>query len=223
MSNDLSNEEYLERKLRCLIEPLVTSLLMEKPQEPVSNKPFIFKILFMIDWLQNFSGIGNISEVNTERAELHFLRKEMKKYAKRFKTEEDANHSEQSNDEEEDDQFEEELQQRKAKVLTKGQRVSVSAEVYGSFNKKKEFVARVIPKSNEQKQRISETLAKSILFNTLEDKEKETVLMAFSEQRFQNGDVVINQGDQGDVLFLIESGYFECFKKFVRYILKIKE
>lgn len=159
--------------------------------------------------------MGNISEVNTERAELHFLRKEMKKFAKRFKTEEDAHHSDQSNDEEEDDHFEEELQQRKAKVLTKGQRVSVSAEVYGNFNKKKDFQARVIPKSNEQKQRISETLAKSILFNTLEDKEKETVLMAFSEQRFQNGDVVISQGDQGDVLFLIESGYYECFKKFV--------
>lgn len=170
----------------------------------------------MIDWLQNFSGIGNISEVNTERAELHFLRKEMKKYTKRYKTEEDVHHSEQSNDEEEDDDgFEEELQQRKAKVLTKGQRVSVSAEVYGNFNKKKDFQARVIPKSDDQKHRISETLAKSILFNTLEDKEKETVLMAFSEQKFKNGDVVITQGNQGDVLFLIETGYFECFKKFV--------
>ena len=31
----LSNEEYLEKKVRCLIEPLITSLLIEKPKEPV--------------------------------------------------------------------------------------------------------------------------------------------------------------------------------------------
>ena len=32
---DTINEEYMNNKLRILIEPLITSLLMEKPKEPV--------------------------------------------------------------------------------------------------------------------------------------------------------------------------------------------
>lgn len=34
-TEEWSNEEYLEKKVRCLIEPLITSILLEKPNEPV--------------------------------------------------------------------------------------------------------------------------------------------------------------------------------------------
>ncbi len=30
-----SAEEYLEKKIRALIEPMISSLLMERPKEPV--------------------------------------------------------------------------------------------------------------------------------------------------------------------------------------------
>ena len=33
--NKASSEEYLEKKVRCLIEPMVSALLIEKPKEPV--------------------------------------------------------------------------------------------------------------------------------------------------------------------------------------------
>lgn len=38
MSDNLEwdNENYLEKKVRCLIEPLLTSVLVERPNEPVS-------------------------------------------------------------------------------------------------------------------------------------------------------------------------------------------
>jgi hypothetical protein len=36
-----------------------------------------------------------------------------------------------------------------AKMKTAGQRGSVSAEVYGTFNKKENFKAKVIPKTEE--------------------------------------------------------------------------
>ena len=39
-------------------------------------------------------------------------------------------------------------------MKTAGQRNSVSAEVYGSFNKKDNFKAKVIPKTEEQRKRI---------------------------------------------------------------------
>lgn len=43
--SSMSNEEYLEKKVRCLVEPLITSLLIEKPREPVIIKKF-YKYLF---------------------------------------------------------------------------------------------------------------------------------------------------------------------------------
>lgn len=174
----------------------------------------------MIEWLQNYSGVSNHNEVNTERAELQYLRKEMVKHKYNYKDPDTHTHAatdDESDDEDEDyDKFEEELRLKKENNAKKGGRASVSAEAYGSFNKKKDFVPRVINKSQEQKERITKTLEKSILFNTLSEKEKETVLLAFEEKKLINGEKVINQGDQGDILYLIESGYYECFKQFVR-------
>ena len=54
----------------------------------------------------------------------------------------------------------------------------------------------------------------SFLFNSLEESELDTVIKAFEEKRYSKGDFVINQGDQGDVLYLAESGVLSCYKKF---------
>lgn len=185
----------------------------------------------MIDWLRNYSGkTGGDNDINNENAELQFLRKELAKHGKAYDPSNDSQvnkrqDTEDSSGELEDEvdieAFEEELKKRKAKNLQKGQRSSISEESYGQFNKQKEYVPRVINKSDEQKERISETLEKSILFSTLLPKEKETVLLAMEEKRYKMDDVVIKQGDQGDVLFLIESGYYECFKQFVSYFISI--
>lgn len=50
-------------------------------------------------------------------------------------------------------------------------RDSVSAEVYGSFNKKTDYVPKVVPKSEESKSRIYEKLGQSFMFSALDDKE----------------------------------------------------
>jgi hypothetical protein len=72
-------EEFLDKKVRGLIEPMVSSLLAENPKEPV---------LFMIEWLQNFSGLKS-NGPNMERTELETLRKEMSKYKKRYAAEDE--------------------------------------------------------------------------------------------------------------------------------------
>jgi cAMP-dependent protein kinase regulator len=66
------------------------------------------------------------------------------------------------------------IQQRKNKVAGRGQRSSVSAEVYGMFNQKAEFKARVIPKTPDKKSRIVNKVMQSFLFNSLEEKELNT-------------------------------------------------
>ena len=109
----------------------------------------------MIRWLQNYSGIQNIGE-NIEQTELENLRKEVKKYKKKYE-QEDKEMEVSSEDEddispEEQKKIDEEMKKRQAKK--KGNRTSVSAEVYGIHNVKKPYVPRVIPKTEQQIERI---------------------------------------------------------------------
>jgi cAMP-dependent protein kinase regulator len=106
------------------------------------------------------------------------------------------------------------INERKAAIAKKAQRCSVSAEVYGFFNKKEHFVPPVIAKTGEQRDRILAKVSKSFMFNTLEDNEINTIILAFSERRFNKGETVISQGEQGDVLYLIENGTLDCYKTF---------
>lgn len=97
----------------------------------------------------------------------------------------------------------------------KAQRTSVSAEVYGMFNQKGNFVPKVVPKSNEQRQRIINKVSQSFMFNSLDEKDMNTVIDAMEEKKFKTGDAVITQGEKGDVLYLVEQGNLDCFKIFV--------
>ena len=104
--------------------------------------------------------------------------------------------------------------------LAKGKRSSVSAEAYGIFNKKEAFIPRVIEKSESQIQRIKERVLKSFIFNSLEEKDLNTVIDAMEEKRYQNQDTIIQQGDSGDVLYLVDSGELFCYKRFVKILIK---
>ena len=115
-------------------------------------------------------------------------------------------------DEEEQKRIDEEMKARQQKK--KGMRTSVSAEVYGIHNVKKPFVPRVIPKTNEQIERIKDKCMQSFIFNSLEPKELKTVIDSFEEKKYTAGQNVITQGEEGDVLYLVDSGELDCEKVF---------
>jgi len=94
------------------------------------------------------------------------------------------------------------------------QRISVSAESYGKFNKKGDFKPRVIPKSENQKQRIVDRLSKAFMFSNLEKREKEITVDAMEEKKVSSGQWVIKQGDDGDNLYVVDQGTLECYKRF---------
>lgn len=171
----------------------------------------------MIDWLQTFSGQKNVSHLNREKEELLELRKEVRKYRKKYdnadKEMKVESESEKSDDEEEDKDKIDELITINQKRNQSRARTSVSAEVYGQFNQKGNFVAKVIPKQPEQKERLQNVVLKSFIFNNLEENDLNTVLDAIEERRFKTGETVILEGDQGDVLFIVESGELSCTKK----------
>ena len=52
------------------------------------------------------------------------------------------------------------------------------------------------------------------MFNSLDDKDLKTVIDAMEIKNFKDGEEVIRQGENGDVLYIIESGTLDCFKVF---------
>lgn len=113
--------------------------------------------------------------------EEHFELKRRKQEAEDEEEEEYAKPELHSDEEEEEDDEVAELAPLPTKMVevkpAKG-RASVSAEAYGSFNKKENFKGRVIPKSEEQKTKIKEKLLMGFMFKALDEKELETCINA---------------------------------------------
>jgi len=116
----------------------------------------------------------------------------------------------------EDDEYIDDEKQFKEKVQSnkKGPRTSVSAEVYGTFNKKESFVPRIIKKTEAQKEKIKQRLSQAFMFAALEPKERDIVIDAMEERKVKTGEIVINQGENGDILYVVENGSLDCFKKY---------
>jgi cAMP-dependent protein kinase regulator len=52
------------------------------------------------------------------------------------------------------------------------------------------------------------------MFNALDEKEFEIVVGAIEEVNGKPGDVIIKEGDEGDCMYVIESGTLQCTKLF---------
>lgn len=158
----------------------------------------------------------NIKQSDTSRLpDLINLRKKVEEYRKIYSVgdkEMEVPSSDSEADSEEQKKFDEELKKRQEKK--KIGRTSVSAEAYGIHNVKKPYIPRVIPKTEEQKKRIMDKCMQSFLFNSLDDKELKTVIDSFEEKKYKSGQNVITQGEEGDVLYLVDSGELDCEKVF---------
>ena len=82
------------------------------------------------------------------------------------------------------------------------------------YNKKENYKPKFVPKSQAQKDKISQRLNQAFMFSAIDEKEKEIVVNAMEEKRFKAGDWVIKQGEDGDNLYVVEQGTLKCFKRF---------
>lgn len=202
-------KRYIVDLLNPTLEALVAECIKGMPKDPVA---------YMLDWLERKRMDDDDARLTPEEkakmvAENEYLEAEMKKVRNEMHDavqmcdkEEKAEESEEEDDGDEEpppDFYKNENQVGKA-------RQSVSAEAYGEWNAKKAFVAPVITKSDEQKDRLRNVLSKSFLFAALEDNDMTVVIGAMSENNAPEGEKVITQGDQGDFLFVIESGKLDC-------------
>lgn len=75
-------------------------------------------------------------------------------------------------------------------------------------------MTKVIDKTNEQKKNIEKKLSANFIFASLDDKDKKTIIDAMEEKKYKRGEVVIQQGEAGNELFIVEQGHLDCYKKF---------
>jgi len=118
-------------------------------------------------------------------------------------------------EDEESEEDDNELLEEPPQVVSKKMRTSVSAEAYGAWNKQdSSFTPPVHQKTEDQKRRIAEGLSRSWIFQDLEGKNLESVILAFQLETFAAGAEIIKQYDtDAEKIYLIEKGTLTAFKK----------
>jgi len=203
-------KEYILKVLDPILEEMVSDVLTEMPKVPLD---------YMIQWLTKRSGIAAAS---SSRISVFQKNQQLKQELKQMQgsLEETSTaaapmnpEDEEEEEEEEDDEVDEIPESFKKSEASMGRaRQSVSAEAYGTWNQKKAYTPPNHPKTDEQKSRLQNTLSKSFMFASLEDKDMQTILLAMKECVFAASTKVITEGEDGDYLFVIEKGTLECFK-----------
>ncbi|XP_077273879.1 cAMP-dependent protein kinase type II regulatory subunit isoform X1 [Temnothorax americanus] len=93
-------------------------------------------------------------------------------------------------------------------------RKSVFAETYNPEDDEEDDGFKMVhPKSDEQRQRLSESVKNILLFRALDEEQMADVLDAMFEKTIQPGEFIIRQGDDGDNFYVIERGKFEVYVK----------
>jgi len=183
-----SPKDFLAQKVTPIMDPLLFELLSKKPEDPVD---------FMIQYLAEY------------------LKNPPQNSKPKSKKKEPGSEDENLTDEEEDTISEEQLAKKRVSKVT-NVRKAISAEAYGEWNKKEDFVARVIPKSADQLKRIKEKLPLCFIFNALDAKDLQIVIDAMEEKIFKPGENVIKQGEEGNALYVVDSGVLNCYRQFAK-------
>lgn len=204
------HQEYIQTKVNPTLESLVTQVLLERPDNPVP---------FMIQWLAQQTKASTTldnGEAEKLKNEIRSLQDEVDALEAKSKSGEKvaevAKDEEEEEEDEEDDVDDADLPPPPASYLNKGQRSSVSAEAYGAWNKVKDFTPPVHEKSEEQKARILAVLQQSFLFSTLDKADMDVVVNAMLEKEVPASTRIIQEGDDGDHMYVIEKGQIECLK-----------
>eukprot|EP00388_Colpodella_angusta_P009748 GDKJ01025778.1.p1 GENE.GDKJ01025778.1~~GDKJ01025778.1.p1 ORF type:complete len:379 (-),score=76.02 GDKJ01025778.1:425-1561(-) len=93
-----------------------------------------------------------------------------------------------------------------------GQYVNKRASVSAGHIDFSRFQPPVYPKSAEERQYLHKILRESFLFSSLDAPTLEKVIDALEKELVQYNDQIITQGDEGDCLYVVDSGDFTCYK-----------
>jgi cAMP-dependent protein kinase regulator len=116
-------------------------------------------------------------------------------------------------EDDEDQDFDDVLMAAQQAAAKRGQRTSVSAEAYGAWNQMDAtFVPPFYEKSPEHEDFFLQLLSRNPIFAALPAASIRLVIGAIFPHDSARGEIVIQEGDDGDYLFFVESGELECSK-----------
>mmetsp|Transcript_17686 Transcript_17686/g.62267 ORF Transcript_17686/g.62267 Transcript_17686/m.62267 type:complete len:387 (-) Transcript_17686:165-1325(-) len=104
---------------------------------------------------------------------------------------------------------EDEAMFEKMRGRTRGRRSVVFAE---PVQLDESWVPTVVPKSDDEKDRIREIMSKNILFRTLEGDQLELLIDVMVAKEYKNGEEIITQGAAGDYYYVLDSGTCDIHK-----------
>lgn len=122
---------------------------------------------------------------------------------------------EEENMDDENDRMDDEEEMMMAKKAAYGRRKSVSAEGYDpeADDDEDEEPRILVPKTDVQRARLTGVVESMLLFKSLDSDQMNQVLDAMAEKPVDAGFHVIDEGDDGDFFYIIESGKFDIYKK----------
>jgi len=88
--------------------------------------------------------------------------------------------------------------------MRRGPRTSVSAEVFGTWNKKQEFKAPKYEKTPSLREALKKRLEQAFMFSCLNPEELAIVIDAMQNIKKKAGEQIIKEGDEGDSLYVVE-------------------
>eukprot|EP00443_Scrippsiella_acuminata_P078531 CAMPEP_0115398790 /NCGR_PEP_ID=MMETSP0271-20121206/14499_1 /TAXON_ID=71861 /ORGANISM="Scrippsiella trochoidea, Strain CCMP3099" /LENGTH=401 /DNA_ID=CAMNT_0002822575 /DNA_START=39 /DNA_END=1244 /DNA_ORIENTATION=- len=193
------HDEYLESKLRVVLESLVEALLTEKPEDSQA---------FCMEWLARW-----YADHDPEQEELSKLRAERELLqVTRNKLYEQANALGLLNDEIDDGVEQEKI----ARMKDADRRAGVSAPAI-SEDRMKAWQKPYYEKSPEACGRIKSVIDKNdklnVLFGHLAESAVFDVIDAMKPVSVEIGSDLIVQGDEGDNFYIVDEGSFDIFVK----------
>ena len=210
MSKKPTREEYknyLDKKVNCIIKPLIVDLLKNRPDDVAD---------YVVGWCQTKG--KEIENSNREKDKENVANVQIEEKPDQEEEEAyDNSHlpvSEESSVNEDDVVDDFEMEEKLKKHRKSKKKNGISAEAYGEYNKLSDFQARVIDKSDDQKSQIRSILSENFMFKSLEPKNQDIVIMAMKIVNYVAGDTVIKQGDDGDEMYIVGSGKLRCCKLF---------
>ena len=202
-----ANRRYLEEKVQMYLKAMAVDLLKKQPENVLE---------FMTNWCQT-RGVEiqkmHEQKANKEEPLPNKIEKRVQIYSK-INIQESHNHLPESDDDE-NDYFEDDseamkdFERRKSTLKKKN---AISAEVYVQGNAK-DFLPRVIPKTDDQKEKIRSTLMNNFIFTSLDERQQEIVIDSMEVKVYHKDDTVIKQGDDGFELYIVGTGQLLCTQR----------
>ncbi|CAK5078618.1 unnamed protein product [Meloidogyne enterolobii] len=100
-------------------------------------------------------------------------------------------------------------------------RLGVSAEVPDE-NEAANYQRVVIPKDDDTQKALRQAMCRNVLFAHLDVDEQKAIFDAMFPVEKKKGEIIIEQGEEGDNFYVIESGEVDCFVN-GEFVLSVKE